>query len=365
MFPTGLVHILPGRKSTKSMGIMFMNKRLPRLAVALTLLLLPVAAAGCGGDDDEAGAAGGGGGEIALVAYSTPQEVYTDHLIPAFQKSDAGTGTKFTTSFASSGDQRRAILAGLPFDYVHFNLEPDMKYLLDEGLIPEDYRADEYKGSPQQSVVVIVTRPGNPLGIEDWDDILDKDIEIINANPFTSGGARWNVMAVYGQVIEAGGTEEEGLAAVRKLLERVPTYPASARDALNEFLGGKGDVALQYENEAIGAQKAGEDVEYVVPDSTIKIDALAAVGTDAKNPEGAQAFYDWLLTDEAQEIWAENGYRPVDEAILEEHEDEFPIPAKLFTIEDLGGWEKVMTDFFDPDNGKIAAIQKDLGAPTE
>lgn len=342
-----------------------MSNRLWRLAAALTtLVVLPAMATGCG-SDNEAGADGGGGGKISLVGYSTPQEVYTDHLIPAFQKSEAGKGTEFTTSFAGSGDQRRAILAGLPFDYVHFNLEPDMKYLEDEQLIPADYRADEYKGSPQQSVVVIATRPGNPLNIKDFDDLLDQDIEIINANPFTSGGARWNVMAVYGSVIKAGGTEEEGLEAVRKLLERVPTYPASARDALNEFLGGKGDVALQYENEAIQAQLAGEDIEYVVPDSTIKIDTLAAIGTESQNAEGAQAFYDWLHTDEAQKIWAENGYRPVVESILKENRDKFPIPPDLFTIEDLGGWDKVMTEFFDPDNGKIAAIQKDLGGPID
>jgi sulfate/thiosulfate transport system substrate-binding protein len=335
-------------------------------AVLMTLLLVPVVAAGCGGADAAGGAAGGGGGgKIALVAYSTPQEVYTDHLIPAYQKSATGKGTEFTTSFAGSGDQRRAILAGLPFDYVHFNLEPDMKYLEDDGLIPPTYRDDEFKGSPQQSVVVIATRPGNPLQIKTWDDILTKDIEIINANPFTSGGARWNVMAVYGQVIKSGGTEEEGLAAVRALLERVPTYPASARDALNEFLGGKGDVALQYENEAIQAQLAGEDIEYVVPDATIKIDTLAAVATESENAEGAKAFYDWLHTDEAQRIWAENGYRPVVDSILAEFKDKFPAPPELFTIEDLGGWDKVMTDFFDPDNGKIAAIQKDLGAPVE
>ena len=343
-----------------------MSNRLWRLAAALTtLVVLPAMATGCGSDNEAGADGGGGGGKISLVAYSTPQEVYTDHLIPAFQKSEAGKGTEFTTSFAGSGDQRRAILAGLPFDYVHFNLEPDMKYLEDEQLIPADYRDDEFKGSPQQSVVVIATRPGNPLNIKDFDDLLDQDVEIINANPFTSGGARWNVMAVYGQVIQAGGTEEEGLAAVRKLLERVPTYPASARDALNEFLGGKGDVALQYENEAIQAQLAGEDIEYIVPDSTIKIDTLAAVATEAQNPEGAQAFYDWLHTDEAQKIWAENGYRPVVESILEENRDKFPIPPDLFTIEDLGGWDKVMTEFFDPDNGKIAAIQKDLGGPLD
>jgi sulfate/thiosulfate transport system substrate-binding protein len=348
------------------MEIVFMSYRPWRLAAVFMALLLPVVAAGCGGDD-EAGAAGGGGGggKIALVAYSTPQEVYTDHLIPAFQKSTVGKGTEFTTSFAGSGDQRRAILAGLPFDYVHFNLEPDMKYLEDESLIPKDYRDDEFKGSPQQSVVVIATRKGNPLNIKTWDDILTKDIEIINANPFTSGGARWNVMAVYGQAIKAGGTEEDGLKAVQALLERVPTYPASARDALNEFLGGKGDVALQYENEAIQAQLAGEDIEYVVPDSTIKIDTLAAVASESENAEGAKAFYDWLHTDEAQTIWAENGYRPVVESILAKFKDKFPVPPELFTIEDLGGWDKVMTEFFDPDNGKIAAIQKDLGAPIQ
>ena len=342
-----------------------MSNRMRRFIALISLVVIPVVATGCGSDDEGGAAGGSGGGKIALVGYSTPQEVYTDHLIPAFQKSAEGKGTEFTTSFAGSGDQRRAILAGLPFDYVHFNLEPDMKYLEDDGLIPQDYRDDEFKGSPQQSVVVIATRPGNPLGIKTWDDILNKDIEIINANPFTSGGARWNVMAVYGQVIKSGGTEEEGLAAVRKLLERVPTYPASARDALNEFLGGKGDVALQYENEAIQAQLAGEDIEYIVPDATIKIDTLAAIATDSQNAEGAKAFYDWLHTDEAQEIWADNGYRPVVESILAEHEDKFPIPPDLFTIEDLGGWDKVMTDFFDPDNGKIAAIQKDLGAPIE
>ena len=344
-----------------------MHRRLSRLAVAMLLLLtLPVVAAGCGGDDGEAAAdGGGGGGNVSLVAYSTPQEVYTDHLIPAFQKTAEGRGTEFTTSFGGSGDQRRAIEAGLPTDYVHMNLEPDMSILLDAGLIPEDYRDDEFGGSPQESVVVIATRPGNPLNIKTWDDILTKDIEIINANPFTSGGARWNVMAVYGQVIKAGGTEEEGLEAVRALLERVPTYPASARDALNEFLGGKGDVALQYENEAIQAQLAGEDIEYVVPDSTIKIETLAAVATEAENPEGAKAFYDFLHTDGAQRIWAENGYRPVVDSIAKEFEDRFPTPPDLFTIDDLGGWDKVMTEFFDPDNGKIAAIQKDVGGPTQ
>lgn len=336
-----------------------------RLALALTLIAVPAVAA-CGGTSDASGD-GGGGGTINLVAYSTPQEVYADELIPAFQATPEGEGTKFTTSFAGSGDSRRAIESGIPTDIAHLALEPDTQILVDEGILPEDYRDNEYAGIIQNSVVVIVTRPGNPENIKTWEDVLDSDLEIINANPFTSGGARWNVMAVFGQAALKDGkfNEKAGLDAVRKLLEKVPSYPASARDALNEFLGGKGDVLLSYENEAIQAQNAGQDVDYVVPDSTLLIETPGGVPVDAPNPEGGQAFLDFLWTDEAQRIWAENGYRPVNEEILAEFEDKFPQPDNLFTIEDLGGWEKVMTEYFDPDKGKIAEIQKDLGGPTE
>jgi sulfate transport system substrate-binding protein len=340
-----------------------------RLALALTLIAVPAVAA-CGGTSDasgDGGGDGGGGGTINLVAYSTPQEVYADELIPAFQATPEGEGTKFTTSFAGSGDSRRAIESGIPTDIAHLALEPDTQILVDEGILPEDYRDNEYAGIIQNSVVVIVTRPGNPENIKTWEDVLDSDLEIINANPFTSGGARWNVMAVFGQAALKDGkfNEKAGLDAVRKLLEKVPSYPASARDALNEFLGGKGDVLLSYENEAIQAQNAGQDVDYVVPDSTLLIETPGGVPVDAPNPEGGQAFLDFLWTYEAQRIWAENGYRPVNEEILAEFEDKFPQPDNLFTIEDLGGWEKVMTEYFDPDKGKIAEIQKDLGGPTE
>jgi len=145
----------------------------------------------------------------------------------------------------------------------------------------------------------------------------------------------------------------------------VPSYPSSARDALNEFLGGKGDVLLSYENEAIQAQNAGNDVDYIVPDSTLLIETPGGVPVDAPNPEGGKAFLEFLWSDEAQRIWAENGFRPVKEEILAEFSDKFPTPKKLFTIDDLGGWEKVMTEYFDPDTGKIAEIQKELGGPTE
>ena len=137
-------------------------------------------------------------------------------------------------------------------------------------------------------------------------------VEVITPNPFTSGGARWNMMAAYGSQIEQGKSEEEALAFVQQVLENTPVQDASARDALQTFIGGKGDVLLSYENEAIGAIDAGEELDYVVPDETILIETQAAVTTEADDPEAAQAFLDFQISDEGQRLWAENGYRPVE-----------------------------------------------------
>ena len=188
---------------------------------------------------------------------------------------------------------------------------------------------------------------------------------MITPNPFTSGGARWNLMAAYGSQIAKGSSEEEALGFVQQILEHTPVQDASARDSLQTFVGGKGDVFLSYENEAIGAIEAGEELEYIVPDETILIETLAAVTTEADDPEAAQAFLDYLLSDEGQRAWAESGYRPVNEEILAEYEDEFPEPKNLFTIEDFGGWETVATEFFDPAEGSVAAIERELGVATE
>ncbi len=188
---------------------------------------------------------------------------------------------------------------------------------------------------------------------------------MITPNPFTSGGARWNLMAAYGSQIEQGKSEEEALAFVQQLLEHTPVQDASARDSLQTFIGGKGDAFLSYENEAIGAIDAGEELEYFIPDQTILIETLAAVTTEADDPEAAQAFLDFQVSDEGQRLWAENGYRPVNEKILAEFEDEFPEPQDLFTIEDFGGWETVATEFFDPEAGSVAEIERNLGVATE
>lgn len=254
--------------------------------------------------------------------------------------------------------------AGQPADVVHFSLEPDMTRLVDAGLVSSDWNQNEYNGIVEDSVVVFVTRPGNPENVQDWDDLVTGDVEVLTPNPFTSGGARWNLMAAYGdQVLTKGKSPDEGLQFLQSLLENVPVQDESARDSLGTFLGGKGDVLLAYENEAIAAQEAGEDVEYVVPDSTILIETPIAVTTEAD--ESAQAFVDWEYSDEAQQLWADNGYRPVVESVFEKNRDRFPTPSDLFTIAELGGWEQVSTEFFDPENGSVAEIEQNLGVATE
>jgi sulfate/thiosulfate-binding protein len=337
----------------------------PRVALAAVLAVAVAGAvAACGGSSDAEGSGDGSGGTIDLVAYSTPQELYEQDIEPAFTETSDGQDVGFKNSFGSSGDQSRAVEAGLPADFIHLPLEPDIQRLIDAGIVAEDYDAGG-KGSPQNSVVVFVTRPGNPEGIDSWEDLVTGELEVITPNPFTSGGARWNLMAAYGSQIAQGKSEQEALDFVAQVLENTPVQDASARDALQTFVGGKGDVLLSYENEAIQAQAAGEEVEYVVPDETILIETKAAVSEEADDPEAAQAFLDFLLTDEGQRLFAEGGYRPVNEEILGEYEDKFPTPKDLFTIEEFGGWETVATDFFDPENGSIAKIEADLGVATE
>ncbi len=337
--------------------------RLLVAGAATAALALGIAA--CGGSSDANTGGSGEAGTIDLVAYSTPQTAYEESIEPGFGETSEGADVGFKNSFGASGDQSRAVEAGLPADVVHLPLEPDMTRLVEAGLIAEDYEDTEYNGGTQNSVVVFVTRPGNPEGIDSWDDLVTGEVEVITPNPFTSGGARWNLMAAYGSQIAQGKSEDDALDFVAQILENTPVQDASARDALQTFIGGKGDVLLSYENEAIGAIDAGEELEYTIPDETILIETKAAVTEEADDPEAAQAFLDFQLTDEGQRLWAESGYRPVNEKILAEYEQDFPQPKELFTIEEFGGWETVATEFFDPENGSVAAIERDLGVATE
>jgi sulfate/thiosulfate transport system substrate-binding protein len=329
------------------------------LGTALAALVILVVTA-CGGVSESGTASPSGSAKLTLVAYSTPQEAY-EELIPAFQKTAAGENVSFNQSYASSGEQSRAVEAGLPADVVEFSLEPDMTRLVDAGIVAPDWNSDQYKGMVTDSVVVFVVRKGNPKGIKTWDDLVQPGIEVITPNPFTSGGARWNLMAAYGAELELGKSEQEALDYLHQLLSQTAVQDKSAREALQTFVGGKGDVMLAYENEAITAQQQGEDVDYIVPDQTILIENPIAVTKDA--PPSAQAFVDFLLSEEGQKIFAEKGYRPVVKGVSAG--SDFPNPPSLFTIQKFGGWGIVKDKFFDPDNGLVAKIEQELGVSTD
>jgi sulfate transport system substrate-binding protein len=333
-----------------------------RLSISILALLAAALIAGCGGSDDSATAGGAsGGGSVDVVGYSTPEGVYEEGLEPGFEATSAGAGVSFSNSFGASGDQSRAVVAGQPAGLVHFSQGGDMERLVEEGgLVGPDWDKGKYKGIGQNSVVVIVTRKGNPEGIQSFDDLLTGDVDVITPNPFSSGSARWNIMAVYGNELHKGKSPDQALDAVKTLLENTTVQPGSGRDALAAFTQGQGDVLLSYENEAIKAQEEGEDVDYVIPPSTLLIETPIAVTTDA--PPAARAFLDYIWSDAGQEVWAENGYRPVNPRLVDPKR--FPTPEDLFTIDEFGGWGKVNDEFFDDETGSVAGIEKELGVST-
>jgi sulfate transport system substrate-binding protein len=318
------------------------------------MLLLAVAAA-CGGQSD--GSSGGDGTNLTLVAYSTPREVY-GQLTRDFAATAAGAGISFDESYAASGEQSRAVAAGLPADIVAFSHEPDVTRLVDEGLVAADWNDDEHGGMVSDSVVVFAVREGNPENIRTWSDLTRAGVEVITPNPFTSGGAQWNVMAAYGAQRELGRSEQEGIDYLRRLFRNVSVQDKSAREALQTFVGGKGDVLIAYENEAILARSKGERLDYVVPDQTILIENPIAV-IDGENADMARSFVDFARSPAAQRVFGQAGYRPVVDDVLREFD--YATPASLFTIAQLGGWASVRERFFDVEHGIMAAIQRELG----
>jgi sulfate transport system substrate-binding protein len=331
-----------------------------RILIPSLFAALALAATGCGGADDStdgsasADSGKSGGTQLSLVAYSTPEVVY-DEIIPDFEKTPEGKDVGFKTSYGASGEQSRAVEAGLKADYVSFSTEPDMTRLVDAGLVDQGWKGQtSSKGLVTTSLVSFVVRKGNPKNIKSWDDLLKPGVEVITPNPFTSGAAKWNLLGAY-----AHG----GLPYVEKLInDHVKVQPKSGRDALSAFTGGQGDVLLSYEYEATTAQKKGEDVDYVIPDDTVKIDITLATTKSA--PAAATAFEKFVLGDVAQQHFADWGYRPVNQAVLAKNKSKFPTPPTVKTIEDLGGWEKVNTDLFDDESGSIAQIESDAGVST-
>lgn len=320
-------------------------------AVALTLALV---AAGCGGSS-------GSDDRISLIAYSTPKEAYAK-LTSAFKQTPDGDGVDFDQSFAASGEQSRAVASGLPADVVALSLQPDVDKLVEPKKVAADWNKDKYDGFVSRSVVVFAVRPGNPKSIRRWDDLTKDGVEVIEPNPFTSGGARWNIMAAYGSQIQQGRSDAEGQQFLKDLFDNVTVQDKSARDSLQTFDSGKGDVLLAYENEAIAAKKKGVELDYVIPDQTILIENPIAVTEEGKGNDKATRFVEFLRSEAGQKIFVEEGYRPVLESV--DDPKRFPTPRQLFEIDEFGGWGPVNDKFFDPDKGVMAEINKAKGVST-
>jgi sulfate transport system substrate-binding protein len=328
------------------------------LGPAAVAAAIVVGAAACGGS----GTSGGGKVRLSLVAYSTPQAAY-EAIIKEYRKTPEGKNVTFTKSFAASGEQSRAVASGLKADVVGFSLESDMTRLVDAGLVDAGWNAGPQKGMVTDSVVVLATRKGNPKNIKTWDDLLKPGVQVITPNPFTSGGAQWNILAGYGAKANKGANKAAGTAYLHALFKNVPVQDSSARKSLQTFAGGKGDVMLSYENEAIFAKQNNQPLDYIVPDSTILIENPVAVTKKSEHPKEAQAFLKFLYSKKAQEIFVKNGYRPVVDGVP--GAEQFPTPSGLFTIADLGGWPKVKKEFFDPKGSIMADVEKGIGVSVE
>jgi sulfate/thiosulfate transport system substrate-binding protein len=304
-------------------------------------------------------ASGSSDSNLSLVAYSTPGPAYTNKLIPAFEKTSQGDGVQFSTSFGASGDQSRAVEAGQPADVVHFSLATDMERLVTDGIVDKNWDKGTYHGFVENSVVTFVVRKGNPKGITTWDDLVKPGVEVVTPNPFSSGSARWNLMAAYGAQLQEGKSPAQAQQFLKELLQHTVVQPASGSDALSTFTAGKGDVLLSYENDAIAAKKAGDDVDYLTPNDTILIQTPLAATKDA--PAAAKDFVKWEYTPRAQQIWADEGYRPVNKSVFDKNKSNFTDPSNIFTIDSLGGWDKIAVQFFDPTKGIVTGFEKDLG----
>lgn len=325
-----------------------------------------LSACGGGSDDTHGGSApqdsssapNGGKGNLALVAFAVPK-VGFDKLIPAFNATAAGSGVFFSQSYGASGDQSRKVEAGLQTDIVLFSLEPDITRLVKAGLIDANWKDGEFRGVPASSVVTLVVRTGNPKNIEDWDDLIRDDVEVVSPNPLSSGSAKWNLLAPYLWKSNGGEDTEAGLELVEGIIGNLQGQPKSGREASELFIGGTGDVLLSYENEALLLEEDGEDVEHINPPTTLLIENPFAIINKTKSRPAAEAFRNFLYSDEGQRLWGQAGFRPVKPAIFDEFSDTFPAPEKLYRIDDLGGWDKLNTELFDPENGTISKLYDD------
>lgn len=331
---------------------------LKNFTVILVILVLTSLVAGCGNAETGNASAGSGSAKLILGAYTTPREAY-GKIIPLFKeqwKQKNGQDVTFEESYLGSGAQSRAIVEGFEADVTALSLEADITRIEKANLITHDWRKVGAKGMVSTSIVVLGVRKGNPLGIKDWADLAKPGVEILTPNPKTSGGAMWNILALYGAArrgfVEgvAQGDDAAAQAFLLAVLKNVKVMDKGARESITTYEKGVGNVIITYENEILVGQKGGQDYEMVIPRSTILIENPVAVVDSYADKHGtrqaAEAFVEFLFTRQAQEIFAEYGLRSVDAEVAKATADRYPAVEDLFTIEEFGGWSKATPEFF-------------------
>jgi sulfate transport system substrate-binding protein len=320
-----------------------------RVARAATVAALAAAtvlgATGCGGGStDEPGGLdiSSGSRHLKLVAYAVPKPGF-DKIIPAFRATPQGHDIGFSQSYGASGDQSRKVARRVPADVVNFSVEPDITRLVKEGVVDEDWKSQAPNNStPFGSVVALVVRKGNPKNIRDWDDLLKPGVQVITPNPGSSGSAKWNLLAPFAAKSDGGRNPQAGLDYIAELVrDHITVQPKSGREATTAFEQGQGDVLISYENEAIMLTRGGDEqrqqVEYLLPPQTFKIENPVAVVNTSTDKPAAKAFIDFLFSPQAQSLWAQAGFRPVIPEVIAQTTALFPGQIdKLWTIAELG-----------------------------
>jgi len=310
------------------------------------------------------------GNEITLGAYTAPREAY-QAIIPFFQKywqGKTGKPIEVKQSYLGSGAQARAIVGGFEADLAALSLESDIEVIQKAGLIKNDWRKNNSLGMVTRSIVILAVRAGNPKNIHDWQDLAKPGIEILTPNPKSSGGAMWNILALYGaaQRGKVPGYEASSQGArnlLKDVFKNVTVLDKGARESIINFEKGIGDVVITYESEVLVGKKSGQNYEAVTPSSTILIETPLAVVDGYAGPHGAlapaQGFRDFLWSREAQKIFADFGLRPVNPEVAAEVSSQFPAPADLWTVGNLGGWGQVIPGIFGP-GGIFTAVMEEI-----
>ena len=297
--------------------------------------------------------------ELLLAAYSVPKEAYEKRLIPTFQqqwKQRTGEEIRFRSSYGASGAQARAIIGGFEADVAALSVPGDLDQVAKAGLVTHDWRTAPHQGNVSASLVALGVRKGNPKGIKAWEDLAKAGVEILYPNPKTSGGAMWDILAIYGAGLTLADAKQgppEAFAAdlLKRIQKNVKVMDKSGRESVTTFERGIGDVIVTYENELLPRIKSGRPLELVLPAQTVLIENPAALidrHVDRHQVRDvAEAFIAFLHSDEAQRAFVESDFRPVSHMALSDTRS-FPNPDRLFTITDLGGWDKMVDLLFGP-----------------